>query len=120
MLRFHKDIYFPDIVKIEKLNELLNKKSWKFSSHCLENLKYRAIDNASILNHIKNLKLDAKNVFEYYLFGNEIEKLCYRIPYSHSDIILVVSRYKSIITIYLNSKNDNHETLKKELYQSVK
>ena len=34
------------------------------------------------------------------------------------DIILVVSDRKTIVTIYVNAKDDNHLTLKKELYVS--
>jgi hypothetical protein len=46
-----------------------------------------------------------------------MEKICYRIPYIKGlDIILVISEEKNIITIYLNSQTDKHETLKKELY----
>ncbi len=116
--RFHKDIYFPDKTKVYKLSHMLNKKSWSFSSHCLENLKYRAFDNAKILQYIRDSKLRPEWIFEYYILGGEIQKICYRIPYSHSDIILVVSRDKHIITVYLNSKNDNHETLNKNLYQT--
>jgi len=117
MKRFHKEIYFPDTVKLKELTARLNNKFWKFSSHSLDNLKYRAMDNASILKHVRDTKLDEENIFEYYRLDEGIEKVCYRIPYSHSDIILVVSKDKTLVTVYLNSKNDNHVTLTQELYQ---
>ena len=118
MKRYHEKIYFPDAVMVKELTEKLNSKHirWTYSKHCLENLKYRALDNASILLHIKNLELKAEEVFEYYIKSEKIEKLCYRISYSNLDIILVVSNRKNIITIYMNNKDDKHETLNPEQY----
>jgi len=73
------------------------------------------------LLYIKGLKLEPGQIFEYYLndLTKEPEKVCYRIQYIKAgvDIILVMLESKEIITIYINSSNDKHETLKKELYQ---
>jgi hypothetical protein len=73
---------------------------------------------AGALTYIRGITLKAEQIFEYYLTeAREPEKICYRIPYiSGLDLVLVLSRDKCIITIYLNSREDRHETLKKEIY----
>ena len=120
MYRYHRKIYFPHIDKLRELNNKLNIKAWKYSVHALENVKYRIADIENMLNFIKNITLEENQIFEYYKLYNNIEKLCYRIAYDNTfDIVLVLSNDKSIITIYLNNKDDNHDTLKKELYQSI-
>jgi len=119
MERYHKNVYFKHTKELKEFNANMNIKNWKYSIHALKNLQYRAIDNLSILKFIKGLVLNEKDIFEYYTINNEIQKACYRIAYKHSDIILVLSKDKKIITIYLNSKNDNHSTLKTELYQTT-
>ena len=119
MLRFHKKIYFPDIEKLKNVNNNLNMRKWQYSKHALENLKYRSIDIKKALNFIKNVELDYLNIFEYYKLDGSIEKVCYRIEYNQLlDIILVVNKYKKIITVYMNSKDDKHFTLKSNLYCS--
>lgn len=121
MLRYHEKINFPkeDIKKLQKFNDNMNIKSFSFSSHCLENIKYRAIDLTKVLEYIKNdVEFNKEDIFEYYKDNiEEIEKACYRIEYDNkNDLILVMGKDKKIITIYFNEKEDNHETLKKELY----
>ena len=122
MLRYHKEVYTnPGHFKgLQTFTDRLNGLNWSYSRHCLENIKSRAIDLEGLLLYIKGLKLEPGQIFEYYLTENlEPEKVCYRIPYIKAgvDIILVMSESKEIITIYINSSNDKHETLKKELYQ---
>jgi len=118
MKRYHKKLYFPDIEKIKALNSQLNSYNWQYSKHALDNIKYRHIDYIKVLNFIKDLKLDYNNIFEYYIKDNNIIKVCYRIKFDNiSDLILVLSQNKKIITIYFNNANDKHYTLKKELYQ---
>jgi hypothetical protein len=122
MLRYHKDVYMnPGHFKgLQTFTDRLNWLKWGYSGHCLENLKYRAIDLESILKYIRDLKLESGQIFEYYIndLTNEPEKVCYRVAYNPGiDLVLVINQYKEIITIYINSANDKHETLKKELYQ---
>ena len=84
----------------------------------LLNLSLKDIEN--LLNTIKHTQLKSKDVFEFYTDSKgNIEKLCYRITYTYKDdIILVVSNTKNIVTIYLNSVEDNHTTLKEHLYNT--
>jgi len=118
MARYHKEVDFPQehMKDLEVLNNELNSKAWSFSSHCLENLKHRAIDMEQLLNFINVLNLDAGWIFEYYTQNNEITKVCYRVAYDLYDFILVLSNQKNIVTIYINSKDDKHETLNREIY----
>ena len=122
MLRYHKKIYFPDTAEkdLSEFTNKLNKLNWGYTAHSIDNIKYRVIDNKSILLFIRDLKLDSKNIFEYYADDNGIIKTCYRIPYmDNMDIILVLSECKEIITIYLNSNTDLHYFLKQELYSKI-
>jgi hypothetical protein len=121
MLRYHIKVYTKpeDLERLKTLTNKLNLLRWTHSEHCLDNLKYRIIDIEAILRFIKIVRLEPEQIFEYYLDDKTREpiKLCYRINYNGDiDLILVVSNTKNLITIYINSKDDGHETLKKELY----
>jgi len=120
MNRYHKDVFTkPDHWQtLEALTDHLNGLAWAYSRHCLDSIKTRAIDLEALLIFIKGLKLNISQIFEYYLDDKDRpEKICYRISYiSGLDIILVIAEDKEIITIYLNSQKDKHETLRKEQY----
>jgi len=122
MLRYHVEVYTNLAHKkaLEGFTSRLNRLRWGYSEHCLENLKYRVIDLESILLYIRNLNLLPEQIFEYYLndLTKEPEKSCYRVNYNPGiDLVLVINQYKEIITLYINSAEDNHITLKNELYQ---
>ncbi len=120
MNRYHKKVYFSkdSQARLRDFTNLLNGKKWRYTRHSIDNIKHRAIDIEDMLLYIKNISiLDYTCIFEYYEFDTKIVKVCYRLPYTKDlDIILVLSNDKEIITIYLNSKDDLHFTLKKELY----
>lgn len=120
MLRYHKKVYTePEHWKsLKTITEQLNGLNWRWTSHSLDNLKYRTIGIEAILRFIKGVKLATEQIFEYYLSDTkDPEKICYRINYSEDiDLILVINKEKTLITLYINSKDDGHETLKRELY----
>lgn len=119
MNRYHKKVYIPDNIKskLEPFTDRLNSLNWQYSRHCIDNLKYRCYNIKDILSFIKNLKLNYKSIFEVYADdNNKIKKVCYRVEYKSFDIILVINKNKKIITIYINTKNDKHITLNKNLY----
>jgi hypothetical protein len=124
MRRYHRAVYTEPghWQRLEAFTKELNCLNWTYSGHCLDNVKSRAIDLEGILRFIKGLTLEAGQIFEYYLADKTDEpiKVCYRIdfPGAGQDIILVMGDDKEIITIYINSKDDKHYTLKKELYIS--
>jgi len=122
MLRYHKAVYteLGHWQKLADFTEKLNGLNWQYSRHCLDNIKSRAIDIEGLLRFIKGVRLEAGAIFEYYLDEKTGEpiRVCYRIAEPAGlDIILVMGEDKEIITIYLNSRGDNHETLRRELYQ---
>jgi len=121
MLRYHKKVYIKpgDIDKLKDFTAHVNTLTWKYTDHCIDNIKYRNINTENILRFIKNLKLEYDYIFEFYAEENtsNIIKVCYRIPYiKGTDIILVVGTNKQIITIYTNTVEDKHSTLRKEQY----
>lgn len=123
MKRYNRAVFYPynskDILKA--FTDSLNSKDFKYTKHSIDNLKHRVIDISRLLNYIKNIKLSYDDIFEYYIDDiDNILKACYRVNYTKDiDIILVLSDNKSIITIYINSKEDNHITLNKRLYAQV-
>jgi hypothetical protein len=121
MLRYHKQVYFnpQDIESLKAFTNRLNGLIWRYSSHSIDNLRHRAIDLEGLLIFIKDIELKAGDIFEFYADENnqEIIKVCYRINWQKDlDIILVLSQEKNIITVYINSKTDEHFTLRKEAY----
>lgn len=119
MNRYHIKFGFDQshIKRLQDITEQLNDREFSYSSHCLDNLKFRFIDLEGVLLFIKGINLKSEQIFEYYSEDKNIVKLCYRIGYNNlQDIILVITPEKKIITIYINSANDLHDTLKKELY----
>lgn len=120
MNRYHRAVYTEakHWESLAALTRRLNSLDWRYTEHCLEHIKSRAVDLEGLLRYIKGLILDPATVFEYYLDDKgELIKICYRINWlKNLDIILVVGQEKQIITTYLNSAEDNHITLKRELY----
>lgn len=123
-MRYHKNVYFSlkHQDEIIAFTYALNNKSWRFTSHCLDNTKLRTLNIEQLLYFIKNdLRLNSDDVFEIYTDDKDnIVKACYRIIFNHVwDFILVLDKNKTIITIYINSKDDKHETLRRELYAKI-
>ena len=121
MLRYHKDVLFKaeDLKALQGFNDDINRLNWQYTKHCLDNLQHRILDLKSLLLYVKNLTLNWQDIFEFYKedLSGYILKACYRINWQGKiDIILVVDTDKTILSIYANSAEDNHETLKKELY----
>jgi len=120
MKRYHKKVYFPDNskIKLKKFTDNVNLKKWQYTSHSLDNLKYRAYNIKDILLFIRGLQLDYNNIFEYYVNDKgEILKAVYRINYKNNfALCLVISENKSLVTLYVNSLDDNHITLNEKLY----
>jgi len=120
-MRYHKDVFFPQEAKDKLITFVyrLNKMEWQYTPHCCDNIRLRVLDMEQLLYYIKNdLQLDVEQIFEFYTNGQDkVTKACFRIDYNKVyDLILVVGNQKEIVTIYINSKNDKHDTLKRELY----
>lgn len=127
--RYHKEVGFnkehqQDLIDlIHKFNEV---KRYGRTTHAFHRLNER-FDYSSILNYLANkVEFNYGQVFEYYVKeeSNLISKICFKIeyrtsPYEVQDLILVLTRKKDIITLYINKTGDNHSTLKRELYTAV-
>lgn len=122
MERYHKNIYWPksEADKLPAIVKRLNGKAWIITQHSFERIieksKKADIDLVKIGQYIKDILLSLDNVFEFYKEDGAIIKIVFRIPYNENHLVLVVSDFKSLITVYYNDKNDHHSTLKSELY----
>lgn len=119
MTRYHKDIYFPAENKedITFLVNRLNTLKFKLSSHSFDRIIEKSKDISVIGYFIKDLLLKESFLFEYYKENDIITKLVFRIPFDNEkSLILVLSDYKNLVTVYFNQNTDNHKTLAKENY----
>ena len=123
MKRYHREVYTEakHWARLGALTEVFNGMKWQYTGHCLDHITTsgRVVDIEGLLRYIKGVKLDPGQIFEYYLddTSEEVIKVCYRLPYMKDiDLILILGEEKQIITIYINSREDKHYTLKKELY----
>jgi len=127
MQRYHRDLGIPEVhlKRLEVLNEKFNgTKKLGRTTHAFHRLNQR-FDYISILNHLANkVMFKVEDIFEIYVDNGVIQKVIYRIDYKvnsyeSQDLILVLTKDKAIVTLYLNDKGDNHLTLKKKLYTTV-
>lgn len=120
MEKYHVSIGFPPLLKSKALNliDALQGEKIRFSFHSLEEL-LKENDAVRIGIFLKNYRLDFNNVFEMVENNGLIEKLGFRVNFGKNDIIFILSNDKTILTAWLNSQFDNHNTLKKELYCNV-
>jgi hypothetical protein len=118
MLRFHKNVFFPDNAssKLKDLCLALNSKDWSFSSHAIDSIKDEPINLHELLTEIKALKIYANGIFEFYLDNSSIVKICYRFNWKSKSIIICLNSSKTLISVWVNSIDDNHATLRKNLY----
>lgn len=121
MERYHKKVYFPDnsLQVLSDFTNKINALAWNVTAHSIERIKehLQLWTLETLMERIKGLVLTIGYVFEYYEEEQEITKVCYRIPYNKtSDLILVIGYDKKLITCYFNLRDDEHFTLKKELY----
>ena len=119
MQRYHKNLFFPEndkenlIFLVNKLNTL----KFKLSSHSFERIIEKSKDISVIGYFIKDLVLKESFLFEYYKENDIITKLVFRIPFNQDKVlILVLSDYKNLVTVYFNNCLDNHKTLDFENY----
>jgi len=122
MNRYHYKVYFPPEAEamLEAFTEENNAlPAWLFTAHAFENLNLRGGWTAEkeLMEDMKSLELDAGSVFEYYTAYGQVIKACYRVEWSSAkDIIMVIGRNKSVVTMYFNSATDKHYTLNKNNY----
>lgn len=120
LLKYHKQIYFPDSKKLKLIIEALNKQNWQYiSKHAINEIKNERLNLEEVGQFLKNKQFDFEELFEYKKTkeGN-IYNLVFRVQYKqYCDIILVVSMNKSLISAWINSREDKHKTLRTREYQ---
>ena len=117
MTRYHKDIFFPDNDKLPVIVSNLNQRKWALSKHSFDRIIEKSKDIENVGNFLKNVYLEASQVFEYYKENDFIFKLVFRLNFDNEkDIILVLNSEKEIVTVYYNNKEDNHRTLDNKIY----
>jgi len=123
MERYHRELGIPEVhlKRLEELNAKFNSgKRFGRTSHAFERLNQR-FDYLSILDYLANkVEFKAEDIFEVYVDNEAVQKVCYRLDYENGqDLILVLTKDKAIVTLYINVKGDNHSTLRKELYNTI-
>ena len=123
MNRYHKQIGFrqADQEQLKALCEAFNsKKGFGKTDHALDRLKEK-FNFIEVLQFLGGrVGFDYNDVFEYYEENGSIRKVVFRMDFSKSqDIILVIARNKTLVTAFLNNKNDSHRTLDKSNYARV-
>ena len=127
--RYHKEVGFDKNHQqdlIDLIHKFNSEKRFGRTTHAFHRLNER-FDYVGILNYLANkVEFHYGQVFEYYVKkeSNLISKICFKIeyqtsPYQTQDLILVLTRAKDIVTLYINATGDNHRTLKTELYTKV-
>ena len=108
----HKDVNLPSVIKAYPDTYFYNL-----------NVSHHAHCQAKCKNIILpcDIKFSGSNIFEAEIIGGQVVKLGLRLPYNDRQDLCIILRMNkhnqvTIITCYLNSKNDNHPTLNKSNY----
>lgn len=122
LARYHRGIYFPETFEedIGKLFKIIGKRNWLWGFHAVKKL-LETIDKSTarkIISFVYGFTPKSDMVFEVYYSNQGIEKFCIRTSLDNKlDLILVISKEKTIVTLYVNGKNYNHPDLDESLYQ---
>jgi hypothetical protein len=121
IIKYNKDFGFnnTDILKAQNLIEALKNRPFTFSKHCLFEL-LKESEAEKIGQALKNYQLKWDDVFELQIDNGQIIKIGFRIAFNTKDIIFIISKEKSIVTAWLNNKNDLHFTLNPAHYARIK
>lgn len=125
--RFHRGVYFPEWTEESLdsfLQEVLQTGYITFSAHALKRtVEYTDEHGKSFLRFllkcVKRNALSIQNVFEFYSVEEYIKKVCFRCSTEELpvDLVLVISRDATVITVFVVNRGDNHETMDKTLYE---
>ena len=112
MNKYHKEIGFLPchIGEAKGLIASLTYRKLSFSTHSLIELG-KEIEAVRIGQALVNYQLNFDDCFEIAVDNGRIKKLGFRIKSGEFDIIAIISREKSLITVFINQASDNHKTL---------
>ncbi len=111
---YHKDLGFPKNLYIQEKFVRL-----KYSPHAL---KASTTDRYGVIILPQSLMIKRDEVIELETVDNKLNKLVLRRPYceKYDLIVVLLVKEKKVKTVWLNDKNDIHQTLNEELYEKVK
>ena len=121
MQKYHKQIGFEacHVKQAEALLLALQDVRLSFTSHALMELA-RERQAEAIGKALVNYRLNFSDVFELAIDNGIILKIGFTIDFTaENDIVIILSREKSIITTWVNHSQDNHATLKTSVYSRV-
>lgn len=112
--RFHKEVFFEEGVE-EEIRELLSNSVIQPSKHFLDNW----VKRGKICIPTKKM-LEEGTIFEYYrgVASGKIDRYvirCTKISDEY-DVIFVVNNHGVLVTSWVNTKEEQHENLRRELY----
>ncbi len=114
---YHKKVCIPADVKIQVLS-IINKFQYHplaFTTHAKEQLR-EELNPVELAKALYHYSFDYNDIFEVNQEGREVEKIGFRIPFDNRDIAFIITKEKSIVTIWTNNKGDKHATLDKQVY----
>jgi hypothetical protein len=120
--RYHRTIFLPNTFQndLEKVLTSFSRKQWLWGFHAVRKLVDSTDKETAkkIVEKVYHLVVSPENVFEVYYRGDDIEKFCVRVSLTKLlDLILVVTKNKTLVTIYVNMKANKHEELDETHYR---
>jgi carbonic anhydrase len=117
---YHNDVYLPEEIA-EAAKDLLEDPKMHFSAHLKEHLEKpdpkHLLTEDAIWKAVNNLKKSPCTPFEVETNRNKVTKAVYRTPYNKDTDISIVFRKHTIVTAWLNRKDDTHSTLDTSKYE---
>lgn len=115
---YHKECGIPSNIKMQVISILhsFKYKALGFSTHAGIELRKEAypVDIAKVLYHYD---FNFDDVFEVNENGGQVEKIGFRLRFNAiNDIVFVISKEKTIVTLWTNKITDTHSTLNKQVY----
>ena len=85
----------------------------RFKEHCKDRVKQRHISYDEILDTLQHGKL-----IEVHFLGNRCTVLLRKQRHNKAEDLIVVFNpvIGQVVSVYINASNDNHDTLREELY----
>ena len=115
MTRYHKALYFPPTIRPDLVEFVANLPVLRLSKHAEQQVAEEENRNRPIT---PPTTLNPSTCFEVYIETGRIEKAVFRVKTNAQyDTIYVVSRLGIVITLWSNSRDDNHQTLNPNLYE---
>lgn len=118
--KYHVLLGFKDchIKEALSLIEALQGERMRFSFHALQELGAES-ESVKIGQFLRDYSLAFNDCFEIAVDYGRIEKLGFRVNFAEKDVIFIINREKSIITLWTNEKKDNHISLNPANYCNV-